>query len=88
MRELNRLGLTSIMTRRWLSELPGRYAIIEQLHRSGELTLRIAYNLFTQKPKQEKEDFARWIKITGPGKGDDHLAATARAKCSSSRGGF
>ena len=35
------------------------------------MTLRIAYNLFTQKPKQEKEDFARWIKMTGPGKGDD-----------------
>ncbi len=35
------------------------------------MTLRIAYNLFTQKPKQEKEDFARWIKLTGPGKGDD-----------------
>ena len=37
------------------------------------MTLRIAYNLFTQKPKQEKEDFARWIKMTGPGKGDDYL---------------
>jgi hypothetical protein len=37
------------------------------------MTLRIAYNLFTQKPKQEKEDFARWIKMTGPGNGDDFL---------------
>jgi len=36
-------------------------------------TLRIACNLFTQKPKQEKEDFARWIKMTRPGKGDDYL---------------
>src|SRR5881398_1069106 len=35
------------------------------------MTLRIAYNLFTQQPKQEKEDFVRWIKMTGPGKGDD-----------------
>jgi hypothetical protein len=35
------------------------------------MTLRIAYNLFTQKPKQEKDDFARWIKMTGPGQGDD-----------------
>src|SRR5438876_6506613 len=35
------------------------------------MTLRIAYNLFTQKPKQEKEDFARWLKMTSPGKGDD-----------------
>src|SRR5580704_11801514 len=35
------------------------------------MTLRVAYNLFTQKSKQEKADFARWIKMTGPGKGDD-----------------
>ena len=37
------------------------------------MTLRIAYNLFTQKPKEEIEDFKRWITITGPGKGDDFL---------------
>src|ERR1700761_3108154 len=35
------------------------------------MTLRVAYNLFTQKPKGEKEDFARWVKMTAPGKGDD-----------------
>ena len=46
----------------------------------GELTLRIAYNLFTQKPKQEKEDFARWIKMTGPGKGDDFLPLQRRRR--------
>src|SRR5204863_9711769 len=28
---------------------------------------------FTQKPKQDKEDFVRWIRMTGPGKGDDYL---------------
>jgi hypothetical protein len=43
------------------------------LHKRGEITLRIAYNLFTQQPKQEREDFAQWIKTTGPGKGDDFL---------------
>src|SRR5207244_4744087 len=52
---------------------PEDYAIIEELHKRGEMTLRIAYNLFTQKPRQEREDFARWIKMTGPGKGDDFL---------------
>ena len=30
--------------------------------------MRIAYNLFTQKPKGEKEDFARWMKMTRPGR--------------------
>src|SRR5439155_904298 len=29
------------------------------------------YTKDTPNPKQEKEDFARWIKMTGPGKGDD-----------------
>jgi hypothetical protein len=72
MRELNRLGLTSIIDAGGgFQNYPEDYAVIEELHKRGEMTLRIAYNLFTQKPKQEKEDFARWIRMTGPGKGDD-----------------
>jgi predicted amidohydrolase YtcJ len=72
MRELNRLGLTSIIDAGGgFQNYPEDYAVIQELHQRGEMTLRIAYNLFTQKPKQEKEDFARWIKLTGPGKGDD-----------------
>jgi len=72
MRELNRLGLTSIIDAGGgFQNYPEDYAVIEELHKRGEMTLRIAYNLFTQKPKQEKDDFARWIKMTGPGKGDD-----------------
>jgi len=72
MRELNRLGLTSIIDAGGgFQNYPEDYAVIDELHRRGELTLRIAYNLFTQKPKQEKEDFARWIKMTGTGMGDD-----------------
>jgi predicted amidohydrolase YtcJ len=72
MRELNRLGLTSIIDAGGgFQNYPEDYAVIEELHRKGEMTVRIAYNLFTQKPKQEKEDFARWIKMTEPGRGDD-----------------
>jgi predicted amidohydrolase YtcJ len=72
MRELNRLGLTSIIDAGGgFQNYPEDYAIIEELHRKGEMTLRIAYNLFTQKPKQEKEDFAGWIKQAAPGQGDD-----------------
>lgn len=72
MRELNRLGLTSIIDAGGgFQNYPEDYAVIDELHRRGEMTLRIAYNLFTQKPKQEKEDFARWIKMTAPGQGDD-----------------
>jgi predicted amidohydrolase YtcJ len=72
MRELNRLGLTSIIDAGGgFQNYPEDYAIIDELHQRGEMTVRIAYNLFTQKPKQEKEDFVRWIKMTSPGKGDD-----------------
>src|ERR1700757_251446 len=62
MRELNRLGLTSIIDAGGgYQNYPEDYAVIDELHERGEMTLRIAYNLFTQKPKQEKADFARWI---------------------------
>src|SRR5437660_8786447 len=72
MRELNRLGLTSLVDAGGGSQIyPDDYAIIEELHQRGEMTVRMAYNIFTQKPKQEKEDFLRCMKLTGPGKGDD-----------------
>jgi predicted amidohydrolase YtcJ len=72
MRELNRLGLTSIIDAGGgFQNYPEDYQVIEHLHQRGELTLRFAYNLFTQRPKQEKDDFTRWLKITQPGKGDD-----------------
>jgi predicted amidohydrolase YtcJ len=72
MRELNRLGLTSIIDAGGgFQNYPQDYAIIEELHKRGEMTLRIAYNLFTQKPKLEKEDFAGWVKMAKPGQGDD-----------------
>ena len=33
--------------------------------------MRISYNLFTQKPKDELSDFASWAKQVSPGQGDD-----------------
>jgi predicted amidohydrolase YtcJ len=44
-----------------------------ELAKRNELTVRIAYNLFTQNAKQEIEDFAKWVKLTMPGDGDDFL---------------
>jgi predicted amidohydrolase YtcJ len=35
------------------------------------MTVRIAYNLFTQKPKEELDDFSTWAKLVRPGQGDD-----------------
>ena len=74
MRELNRLGITSVIDAGGgFQNYPEDYAIVQQLAEAGELTLRIAYNLFTQKPKAEKDDFVRWAKLVKPGDGDAFL---------------
>ena len=52
---------------------PDDYQIVEQLHADGQLTVRIAYNLFTQKPKEEKEDFLRWTSQAKYQQGDDYF---------------
>jgi predicted amidohydrolase YtcJ len=72
MYELNRLGLTSLIDAGGGSQIyPDDYAIIEELHKRGEMTVRMAYNIFTQRPKEEKKDFLRCMRLTAPGKGDD-----------------
>ena len=72
MRELNRFGITSaIDAGGGFQNYPGDYEVINELHKRGELTVRLAYNLFTQKPKGELADFRQWTQITKPGAGDD-----------------
>lgn len=72
MRELNGLGVTSVIDAGGgYQNYPDDYRIIEKLHGDGQLTLRIAYNLFTQKPKEELKDFASWSTQVKPGDGDD-----------------
>jgi predicted amidohydrolase YtcJ len=72
MREMNRLGVTSVIDAGGgFQNYPDDYQVIEQLHRDGLMTLRIAYNLFTQKAGGETQDFARWTKMVTPGDGDD-----------------
>jgi predicted amidohydrolase YtcJ len=72
MREMNRLGVTSICDAGGgFQSYPDDYAIIEELARAGEITVRIAYNLFTQNPKKEREDFSRWVGMVKPGQGTD-----------------
>ncbi len=74
MRELNRLGITSVTDAGGgFQNYPDDYRAIEELARQGELTLRFAYNLFTQRPKEELDDFKGWLTMTEPGKGDDFL---------------
>jgi len=74
MRELNRLGITSVIDAGGgFQNYPEDYQIVEQLHRDGELTVRIAYNLFTQHKRGELDDFRTWTQMLQPRQGDDLL---------------
>ena len=74
MRELNRLGVTSVIDAGGGGQnYPQDYDVVQRLHEDGQLTLRIAYNLFAQTPGQELTDYDRWIGMTEPGAGDGFL---------------
>lgn len=72
MRELNRLGVTSaIDAGGGFQNYPEDYAVVDQLARDDQLTIRIAYNLFTQNKGKELGDFERWTGMVKPGDGSD-----------------
>jgi predicted amidohydrolase YtcJ len=74
MRDLNRLGVTSVIDAGGgFQNYPDDYEVVQKLHDDGQLTLRIAYNLFTQKAKQEKDDFLRWTAGNKYRQGDDYF---------------
>ncbi|HPF37732.1 MAG TPA: amidohydrolase [Phycisphaerae bacterium] len=74
MRELNRLGLTSIIDAGGGAQnYPEDYQVIQTLRERDQLTLRISYDLFAQKPGRELEDFRRWTGSLRPGQGDEML---------------
>src|SRR2546421_1320397 len=74
MRELNRLGVTgAIDAGGGFQNYPEDYAVVEKLAADGQLTIRLGYNLFTQKPKGEKDDFLRWARSSKYQQGDDYF---------------
>jgi predicted amidohydrolase YtcJ len=74
MREMNRLGITSVIDAGGGGQnYPEDYDVIQRLHDDGQLTVRIAYNLFAQKAGAEKSDYERWMAMTRPGAGSDML---------------
>ena len=74
MRELNRLGVTSVIDAGGgFQNYPDDYAVIQKLSDEGQMTVRLAYNLFTQKPKQEKEDFLNWTRSVTYKQGNDYF---------------
>jgi predicted amidohydrolase YtcJ len=74
MRELNRLGVTGAIDAGGGSQnYPEDYAVIQELADRDQMTIRIAYNLFTQKPNHEREDFLNWVRSSRYKQGDDYL---------------
>lgn len=77
MKELNRLGVTSSLDcgggfQNW----PDDYLVIKELHKRGQLTMRIGVSTFIQRPGKELEDFRSWTeryvpRFDGQGEGDD-----------------
>ncbi|HET9404565.1 MAG TPA: amidohydrolase, partial [Burkholderiales bacterium] len=52
---------------------PDDYAVIQKLSDDDQLTVRLAYNLFTQKPKEEKQDFLNWTSSVKYKQGNDYF---------------
>jgi predicted amidohydrolase YtcJ len=74
MRELNRLGVTgAIDAGGGFQNYPQDYAVIQKLVDDGQLTIRLAYNLFTQKAKSERDDFLNWTKTSKYKQGTDYF---------------
>jgi predicted amidohydrolase YtcJ len=74
MRELNRLGVTgAIDAGGGFQNYPEDYEVISKLDQDGLLTIRLAYNLFTQKPKGEKDDFLNWTRTSKYRQGNDYF---------------
>src|SRR5258708_3953173 len=72
MRELNRLGVTSVIDGGGgFQNFPQDYQVVTAVNKQGQSTVRLAANLFTQRPNQELDDFATWAKSVKPGQGDD-----------------
>jgi hypothetical protein len=72
MRELNRLGVTSVIDAGGgFQNYPQDYEVVSALHKQDLLTVRLAANLFTQRANQELDDFSSWVKSVKAGQGDD-----------------
>jgi predicted amidohydrolase YtcJ len=72
MKELNRFGITSVIDAGGgFQNFPDDYKVVNDLNEQKQLTVRIAYNLFTQRPKQEFEDFNEWTQEVKLHQGDD-----------------
>ena len=75
-RELNRLGLTSVVDAGGGGQsYPEDYGVAIQLAKEGKLTLRTSYYLFAQVQGREYADYEKWVKSTGLNKNDNMFMA-------------
>jgi predicted amidohydrolase YtcJ len=72
-RELNRLGLTSIIDPAGVSVGPASYQPLFKLWRDKALTMRVAYYLSSQSPGAELADYQNLLQLLPSGFGDDML---------------
>lgn len=73
MRELNSLGITSVIDAGGgFQNYPDDYEVIDALNKENKLTVRIAYNLFTQRPGHELDDFSHWTQISKYQQGNEY----------------
>ena len=72
-RELNRLGLTGVIDPGGFNMSPEAYQALFRVWRDGQLTVRVAYSLFSQKRGKELEEFKELTQMTPMGFGDDLL---------------
>lgn len=74
MREMNRLGITSVIDAGGGGQnYPDDYKVIQKLHDNGEMTVRVAYNLFAQEKGNELQNYKDWSNVISPGDGDSVL---------------
>ncbi|QOL79646.1 amidohydrolase [Pseudooceanicola spongiae] len=74
MRDLNRLGVTSVIDAGGIGQsYPRDYNVIRDLHAQGLLSLRVACILSPQTPRGEAAELIRWSATDAPDQGDDLL---------------
>ena len=75
-RELNRLGLTSVVDAGGGGQsYPEDYGVGIQLAKDGKLTLRTSYYLYAQVKGREYSDHEKWVKTTGLNRNDNMFMA-------------
>lgn len=74
MRELNRLGVTSLIDAGGGGQnYPDNYAATAKLAADKQLTVRIGYTLMAQRPGREIEDYQGWLAKAKLYEGDDYF---------------